>query len=70
MKKAEIREEYQKPKSSMIVRCFGSKGTGFIVIIVSVILLFLLGIFLYRKLKQTQVELESCRSSSSSEKNA
>jgi cytochrome b subunit of formate dehydrogenase len=53
-------------KTNIFVKCLGSQGTAYIVVIIATILLLIAGFFLYRKLQTTKFELESCRSSCSS----
>ena len=53
-------------KINTLSRWFGDNKTAWIVISVSTLLLVITGIFLYKKLYNTKIELESCRSSCSS----
>ena len=53
-------------KPNILSRWFGSHTNAFVIIIITTILLVIAGIFLHKKLQHTKFELESCRSSCSS----
>ncbi len=48
------------------LKCASQPMNMFIVIIILTILVIIMGIFLYKNLQNTKIELESCRSSLSS----
>jgi hypothetical protein len=48
------------------LKCASQPMNMFVVIIILTILVIIMGIFLYKNLQNTKIELESCRSSLSS----
>lgn len=61
----------KKPKKpNTLSRWFGNQKTSYIIIIIVTILLVIAGFFLHRKLQNTKLELESCRSSCSNDSQA
>jgi cytochrome b subunit of formate dehydrogenase len=53
-------------KTNTLSRWFGDHKTAWSIISVATFLLIISGIFMYKKLHNTKIELESCRSSCSS----
>lgn len=53
-------------KMNNMSRWLGSNQIVYIIIIIATILLLIFGFFLYKKLYNTKIQLESCRSSCSS----
>ncbi len=58
-------EKEEDKKKKAIMRCMGSSPFLYIASIILLIFLFISGVSLYNKLKYTQSQLESCRSSCS-----
>jgi cell division protein FtsL len=50
----------------LVLKCTSQPMNIFVVIIILTILVIVMGIFLYKNLYNTKIELESCRSSLSS----
>ena len=55
-----------RQQTPFLLKCVGQQNIVYIVTFIGVVILLLGGIFLYRKLNHTKLELESCQSNCSS----